>query len=67
MRCLYSKAESRFHLLLVVSIGDREETLSKQNLELLDEEILRIIDTDKGADDIAGLVRPEVYRTDQSR
>ena len=68
MRGLQGQAEGTWsHLLLVVSISDCEETLGKQNLEFFNKEILRIIDADEGADDIAGLVCPEVYRADQSR
>ena len=67
MRGVQVEKESRFHLLLVISISDCEETLSKQNLELFDKEILRIIDANEGADDIARLVRPEVYSAYQSR
>ena len=57
------------YLLFVVSIGDSQETLRKKNLELLDEEILRIVDADEGTDDIAWFVRAEVYRVvdDQTR
>jgi hypothetical protein len=56
---------TRPHLLLVISIGDSEETLSEKNLELLDKEVLRVVDTDEGADDIARSVGAKVYRIDQ--
>jgi len=48
-------------LLFVVSIRDHQKTLSEEDLELLNEEVLRIIDADKRADDIAWLVRSEVW------
>lgn len=55
------------YLLFVVSISHSQETLGKKNLELLDEEIPRIINADKGADDVTGSVRSEVYRLGRLR
>lgn len=55
------------YLLFVVSISDSQETLGKEDLEFLDEEIPRIINADKGTDDVTGPVRSEVYHLDQFR
>jgi hypothetical protein len=53
------------YLLFVVSILDHQKTLSEKNLELLYEEVLRIIDANKRADDVAWFVRSEICRLDQ--
>lgn len=55
------------YLLFVVSIIDSQETLGKEDLEFFDEEIPRIINADKCANDVTGSVCSEVCRLDQLR
>lgn len=49
----------RAHLAIQSVVLDGEETLSERDLQLLDENILRVVDADEELNDVAALALPE--------
>ncbi len=49
------------HLLVKVSIGNREQFLRQEHLQFLDEQIFRIVNANERADDVAWFIRAEFF------
>lgn len=48
------------HLPIKVAVHNSKEALCEEHLQLFHEEVLGVVDADKGADDITWFVRPEI-------